>query len=174
MCLVSAPRLCQSTLETLTSPTSILGWDKTYRDAVAIKRMLGFCFLWVEAICIIQTEAGDGGVGLADWREQAPEMGRIYAQATCVISATAALDIRDGCIFNKMPSGGGCHARQDGVESLDINLSRTPSTIVADLFRERTDRQRLASRGWGFQERVLVTCLLHFCDGMILFECNEG
>lgn len=130
-------------------------------------------YLWVDALCIMQPEDGDDGAGLADWREQAPEMGRIYAHAACVLSATAAKNTTDGCILTKMPLGGSCHLREDGVTSLDVNLARAKDTIVTDLFREKVDKARLSTRGWAFRERVLATRILHFCDGVVLFECSE-
>ncbi|KAI0005797.1 heterokaryon incompatibility protein-domain-containing protein [Xylariaceae sp. FL0662B] len=166
-------RLCKSNLETLIRPSRIDMWDKTYRDAIAITRMLGVRYLWIDALCIMQQEDGDDGAGLADWNKQAPLMGIIYAHAACVLSATAAKSTAGGCIFPKMPLGGGCHLREDEASSLDVNTARAKDTIVADLFREKVDNTPLSTRGWAFQERVLATRLLHFCDGVVLFECNE-
>ncbi|KAH7303675.1 heterokaryon incompatibility protein-domain-containing protein [Stachybotrys elegans] len=111
---LAALRLCKSNLETLIQRTNPSNWDKTYRDAITITRMLGFRYLWVDALCIMQPEPGDGGAGQKDWAEHAPNMGHIYAHAVCVLSASAARNTRDGCILPKLASGGGFHVRWDG------------------------------------------------------------
>ncbi|KAJ8123648.1 hypothetical protein ONZ43_g458 [Nemania bipapillata] len=167
-------RLCKSNLGTLTEPTRITNWDKTYRDAIAITRLLGIRYLWIDALCIMQPEDGDDGAGLADWTQHAPVMGRVYTHAACVLSATRARNTADGCVSAKMLSAGGCHLRKSRTRSLDVDLSSSVNTVVDNLFQERVDHERLSTRGWAFQERVLASRILHLCEGVVLFECNQS
>jgi hypothetical protein len=53
---------------------------KTFRDAVEVTRGLGYEYLWIDSICIIQ---GDS----EDWKSEAPRMAVVYGNAICSIMA---------------------------------------------------------------------------------------
>jgi len=52
------------------------------QDAVLITRKLGYRFLWIDALCIIQDQESK-----ADWVIESAKMAQIYAQSTLTISA---------------------------------------------------------------------------------------
>lgn len=56
---------------------------KTCQDAVNITRQLGFQYIWVDSICIIQDNP-------TDWQTESAAMGTIYANAYLCIAATSA------------------------------------------------------------------------------------
>ncbi|UQC77199.1 heterokaryon incompatibility protein, partial [Colletotrichum lupini] len=58
-----------------------------YRDAACFVRKLGVRYLWIDALCIIQT-----GDGLADWRHESTLMDKVYSHAFCNLSALSGLD----------------------------------------------------------------------------------
>jgi hypothetical protein len=160
--------LLEENLEAMKQPTAFRMWDASYRHAISITRDLGIRYLWIDALCIIQHQKNQ-----QDWRRESSTMGLVYANATCVLSATASEDSAGGCVFPKMVFAGGCHLRQHGDTSLDVTPSARQDTVMADLFTAKVEPARLAKRAWTFQERVLASRILHFCDGVVLFECNQ-
>jgi len=61
-------------------PFSLFGPAKSIRDAVQVVRELGFSYLWVDSLCIIQDDQKDLATELS-------RMSDIYEQATLTISA---------------------------------------------------------------------------------------
>lgn len=138
---------------------------KNFRDAVIITRGLRIRYLWIDSLCIIQ---GDK----EDWKNEASRMGLVYAMAKCVISATASEDSHGGCFYPKTAWAGGCHLCQEKDTSLDVTLSDQPDLAIEELFKQLVEDAPVNKRAWCFQERILATRVLHFCDGVVLFECN--
>ncbi|KAI1387330.1 heterokaryon incompatibility protein-domain-containing protein [Hypoxylon trugodes] len=157
--------LSYENLEAMMQPTFFHEWNVNFQHAIYITRHLGIRYLWIDVFCIIQDSD--------DWKKQAPKMGLIYANATCVLSATAAKDSDGGCIFPRINAAGGCQLRRQGNTSLHVNPSAQLDTIMTNLFKAKVDDAELTSRGWTFQERVLASRILHFCEGTVLFECNQ-
>lgn len=64
------------TLTTKTFPQFLDKLDKsllppTFRDAIIITRRLGYQYLWIDSLCIIQDS-------VEDWRKESSVMGKIY------------------------------------------------------------------------------------------------
>lgn len=47
--------------------------------------MLGYCYIWVDSLCIIQDDR-------VDWEREAAKMGSVYENALLTIAATDARD----------------------------------------------------------------------------------
>jgi hypothetical protein len=62
---------------------------QTIRDAIAIARKLGFRYIWIDALCIIQDSP-------SDWAKEAAHMHKIYRQSTLTIAALTASDSSPG------------------------------------------------------------------------------
>ncbi|KAF2136559.1 uncharacterized protein K452DRAFT_258887, partial [Aplosporella prunicola CBS 121167] len=62
---------------------------KTLSDAVSVTRALGFQYLWIDALCIIQDNK-------ADWEQEAVNMGQVYRGAAVTIVAAAATTSNEG------------------------------------------------------------------------------
>jgi hypothetical protein len=69
---------------------------QTHRDAIEITRRLGFQYLWIDAICIVQDD-------LADWNRQSAKMFNIYRDSVLTIAASWARDADEG-IFAWRPT----------------------------------------------------------------------
>lgn len=52
----------------------------TFRDAVYMTHSLGFNYLWIDSLCILQDDK-------QDWRQESEAMCRIYKGAVCNIAA---------------------------------------------------------------------------------------
>lgn len=73
-------------------PTDLL--TKTFKDAIAITRKLGFRYIWIDSLCIFQ---GD----LSDWRAESALMANVYGNSTLNIAAADAPDGDTGCFFER-------------------------------------------------------------------------
>ncbi|RBR13545.1 hypothetical protein FVER53590_08496 [Fusarium verticillioides] len=137
--------------------------DPNFRDAVDITYRMGIKYLWIDSLCIMQRTE--------EWEEESGDMGLVYARAKVVISATASKN-----------SDGGCYQPRDLYPYDCVLCANWTSVLVVrspikypdlvQLFKERVDRSFLATRGWTFQERFLASRILHFCSGLLMFECN--
>jgi hypothetical protein len=61
----------------------------TFKDAIFLTRKLGFRYIWIDSLCIIQDSR-------EDWSIESTRMGAIYEHAALNISASAARDAADG------------------------------------------------------------------------------
>lgn len=55
----------------------------TFRDAIAVTRSLGYQYLWIDSLCIIQDDRHDWGV-------EAEQMASIYKNGALTLAAAAA------------------------------------------------------------------------------------
>lgn len=53
---------------------------RTYRDAAIVTARLGFSYLWIDAICIMQDDP-------EEWLWESEKMGAIYRHAKCTIAS---------------------------------------------------------------------------------------
>lgn len=106
---------------------------------MVLAKNLGFRYLWVDSLCIIQ---GSGGLSTADWEEQSQDMGRIYQSASLTIAAASAKDCRDGLF----------HTRPDPETPYCSVLQRQESEDIvylgADLPDNKQQMEPLSRRGW--------------------------
>jgi hypothetical protein len=137
----------------------------TIRDAVSLTRYLGFRYLWVDALCIIQDDG-------KDWAMQSACMDQIYALAAITIAASASQDKWDGISTPRAP--------QKGVPvTSPCSTGPGPAGIMffsqrAGLIRDIVDKSPLASRAWTLQEQNLSRRIIHFARDQIYWECQQG
>jgi hypothetical protein len=55
--------------------------SRTFQDALLVTIELGFEYIWIDSLCIVQDDIGD-------WTREASLMGRVYKNASCNISAS--------------------------------------------------------------------------------------
>lgn len=156
-------KLTKDNINTMRS-IAIKELPQNFQDAVAITKKLGVRYIWIDSLCIVQDDADE-------WATQSTRMGLVYANAKCVISATASKDSTGGCFRDRILKWNDCILRQSGNKSLVVRTSRVGLTLPS-LFKSWVDEAPLNSRGWTFQERYLAGRILHFCEGLVLFECN--
>lgn len=129
---------------------------RNFQDAIALTRSLGFQYLWIDALCIIQDDE-------ADWSEESPRMTTVYGEATLVISATAAKDPNSGILTKRRV-----------LYSPVLGLSKSQH-LRQRLLRKMwdVDCSPLSTRGWALQERVLAPRIMHFTKRQMIWECAE-
>ncbi|TVY77959.1 hypothetical protein Focb16_v007446 [Fusarium oxysporum f. sp. cubense] len=166
----------KTTATNLMEMTKHLPWDdlaKTVQDAIIFTRKLGYKYLWVDALCILQSEGPDDQRHKDDWSYEAARFGQYYENATLTIAASGAISSQQGLFldrpalcFDPQPvtltinkiSGGTTHVEvQPASPSWELSIQNVP----------------LLTRGWAIQERVLSKRILHFGASCLLWECRE-
>jgi len=85
----------------------------TIRDAIIFTRRIGFRYLWIDSLCIIQPEWNGDADDQNDWKDELPNMHRYYKEsaATLIIELAAgdeegfldAFDRGESCRVNQAP-----------------------------------------------------------------------
>ncbi|KAH8749400.1 heterokaryon incompatibility protein-domain-containing protein [Hyaloscypha finlandica] len=136
-----------------------------FRHAIVITARLKTPYLWIDSLCIIQGNQ-------ADWLHEAANMGRIYANALCTISATGSSDPSGGCFAPRNPFLGDLVLHTGNATAPVIRSPITSDSKISPLFDRKVEEAPISTRGWTFQERALSQRILHFTPGMFLFECG--
>ncbi|KAI4860886.1 heterokaryon incompatibility protein-domain-containing protein [Hypoxylon rubiginosum] len=137
--------------------------SKTYQDAFQIATILGFHFIWIDSLCILQDDADD-------WKTQSSMMGSIYSDGRCNIAATWAADGTDGCFSPRDP----CM-----IDATTIKLPFKDQLVDCDVdfhqhHSDEVERAPLNRRGWVVQERYLARKQLSFSKSQVYWECLES
>lgn len=126
----------------------------SFQDAVTITRALGFTYLWIDALCIIQDDP-------EDWARESAAMTQVYHDATLMISASAASDSSCGIL-----------------KRTDVFRSPTFGTDNSFLWQSpHTEgcigaEEPLGRRAWAFQEGAMAKRILSFGGQQMLWDCN--
>ena len=169
----------KTTSATLESHLEGIPWidlPKSFQDAVVVIRYLGYRYLWVDSLCIVQDDP-------TDWREQLPQMVSIYSNAAVTIAASGAKDAYEGFLKPRAlytPSAtlyvdSGAEGEHAVVEVSPVIVGHRGGYDDADSHSRHHWREEppiLASRAWAFKERLLSPRLLHFGTARAYFECN--
>lgn len=144
---------------------------KSFRDACDITQQLGFRYLWIDSLCIIQKQPS-----MADWLKEGPLMSAIYKNSSLTISATAAENSHGGCFQSRNPLSiqpcqlsGRLYEKNDVEDSIWIYNN---AVQFADAFLDGRSA-KINTRGWVMQERILSRRILHFGRNQIFWECNS-
>ncbi|KEF56045.1 uncharacterized protein A1O9_07626 [Exophiala aquamarina CBS 119918] len=137
----------------------------TYRDAIDFVRAIGYRYIWIDALCIIQDD-------LDDWNSEAARMGDIYGEAILVISAANANHVGFGFLNERSGSRTFKNKLQKGPGDPTHILVQEP-TIHGNILGDPSLEQQwpVFRRAWTLQERLLATRLVHFAAGEIIWEC---
>ncbi len=138
------------------------GLSKTIREAIDVTRQLGYKYLWVDSLCIIQ-DSND------DWSREASRMADVYENAALTISASASSSADSGLFFQQPPTYVvPVIARTIGGKPFsNFSLAlRNCSSFASDV-----QNGQLSSRGWCLQERLLSRRILHFGASQTHWEC---
>ncbi|CAM1510871.1 Fc.00g083840.m01.CDS01 [Cosmosporella sp. VM-42] len=142
---------------------------KTVKDAIILTRLMGIRYLWVDALCIVQSWAGDRYID--DWNSEAPKMGLYYSNAYCLISALEASDSSNGIFFERKVAK---YATKDCVLAFDTTKDEYIYLLAVRPENElklELAGMPLMKRGWTFQERLLSPRALLWSKRGLLWHC---
>lgn len=87
-------KLTLSTLEEFQMNISLSTLPKTFLDAVSVTRSLGFRYLWIDSLCIIQDSK-------ADWDSECAKMIDVYKNAAVTLAGPAATGCNSGFLHKR-------------------------------------------------------------------------
>jgi hypothetical protein len=132
---------------------------KTFQEAATIVRRLGYKYLWIDSLCIIQDDK-------EDWRVQASRMADIYQGCLLTIAAAAAANSAQGLFSHISPES-------RGVLLSDLTEQEYDSNVwIRQILLHK--REPLETRGWVLQERALSPRTLYFGKDELFWVCLEA
>ncbi|KAI0514751.1 heterokaryon incompatibility protein-domain-containing protein [Xylaria bambusicola] len=131
---------------------------KTFAHAFQVTRELGYRYIWIDALCIIQDDNGDLERELA-------VMGEIYRHATFTIFAEGARDVFAGLFQKRDP-----YLYQPCVININTATGKDVISEQVTLGTIITGPNYLKTRGWVLQEEILSTRSLSFGE-QISWQC---
>ncbi|KAL1866338.1 hypothetical protein Daus18300_006802 [Diaporthe australafricana] len=128
---------------------------RTLSDTAQVARELGYRYLWIDALCILQ-EGRKDPVAAEDWRHESARMHLIYGNASlCIVAA--------------------------GASSSDQGLRHKDPRVIKDTGIVEWSAQGkipigcepISSRAWCFQEWLLSNRLLVFASTGVYYVCDR-
>lgn len=154
--------LTRKDLATFRTGQPIIDLPLLFRQFIAVVRHLGFRYLWIDALCIVQdwTE---------DWEREAAMMHKVYSNSACNIAASAAEGPHQSLFRDRDHS-------QIAAGFVDASLFSGNSSSQRYVISERDYYQLqlrgpLNDRGWVMQERFLAPRVLYFGTHQVLWDC---
>ncbi|KAK4217265.1 HET-domain-containing protein [Rhypophila decipiens] len=161
---------CTTTTANLSSHKERVPWKEmplTFQEAILFCLRLGICYLWIDALCILQDDQ-------SDWQIQSAQMADIYQRSYVTLSATGSKSGSAGC-FPKpsLPPERQIEVQGPGGQSYCVMVRSKIVHWANPLPNPSRDIFPLLLRGWAFQERILTPRVLRFCKSELVWECNE-
>lgn len=165
----------QSNLEQLKISVPFRQLAKSCQDAVSVTRRLGFQYLWIDSLCIVQDDT-------RDWDTESAKLASIYANAYLCIAATAAHGSDTGIFCERQATKMISVIDVDGRTSRIFARNELSHSAfdwrMLDLLgtqfgssEEARERCPLFQRGWALQERLLSPRILHYTQDELVWEC---
>ncbi|KAF2262597.1 HET-domain-containing protein, partial [Lojkania enalia] len=139
---------------------------RRFLEALEIVLHLGYSYLWLDAICVLQDSP-------SDWEHEASRMADVYENAVFNIAATAP-DVTHSSFFpsnftkNRKPL-----TVPVKIQVTDGCLVGVYSIVQNDFWRVRVDEAPLNRRAWVLQERFFSPRILYLGSDQLLWECQE-
>ena len=136
---------------------------KTFHDAIIITRRLGFRYLWIDCLCIIQDS-------INDWKAESARMGTYFRCSDLTIAASDSVNAHSGCFRNRA----GLLVRPCKIWArgpADLNGNPKPTYAFGDGGSESIGNNTLSGRAWVSQESLLAPRTLLFDSNGIAWKC---
>ncbi|KAI1850296.1 hypothetical protein JX266_004154 [Neoarthrinium moseri] len=147
-------------IDALVGGISLSQFPRTLRDAIIVTRELGFQYLWIDALCILQDS-------LEDKAYEIQRMGKIYKNATATIIAASSKAAGDGFLQWKTETKFCCQQQLTGPNGRPGHIYLTP--LQSTSFHT----QPLSHRAWAFQEYLLSSRHLYYTDKELVWQCRS-
>lgn len=145
--------LNKENLELFRESIPITALSRAFQDALYMTVELGFNYLWIDSLCIVQDDT-------TDWLNEAKLMGQVYKNAACNLSASGFESGVHGFLLERRTS-------DPSPPSIHLNWGNLRSTAL----RHRSGKEfaisqtspwleiwdaPLFNRAWVLQEQILV------------------
>jgi hypothetical protein len=152
-------QLRKENLNQLVAGIRLESLQQTIQDAIFATRKLGFRYLWVDALCIIQN-------CVIDKHKEISRMSSIYKNATITIAASSSESAADGFLSKTI---------QPYCPDLEFHVSMSNGKMGTVYLSAQAyePKHHLDTRGWTLQEFMLSSRMLLFSDYELLWQCKE-
>ncbi|KAK2478580.1 hypothetical protein H9L39_11068 [Fusarium oxysporum f. sp. albedinis] len=140
--------------------------SKTIQDAILLTRLMGFQYLWVDAICIIQGPTGD-------FCSESPRMGGYFSNAACCISASVAKDSQEGFLTERPLARFPMDKIAIKIANYDTGYTTFKANHEECSLISNIHGSPLAKRGWCLQETALPKRILHWTLQGLYLQCQS-
>jgi hypothetical protein len=151
---------------------------KTIRDVMLLVKSLGYRYVWIDSLCIVQDSA-------QNWQSNAKAMHLVYLHAYFTVCAAdgdvkSGLRALKGVSTQRAPADPKATSEQITVSdsyvensilsakclpNVELLVSKLPETVIQDSDWD--------GRGWTFQERMLSRRCLIFAGDRVYFQCRQ-
>lgn len=157
------PMTTQSNLDHHLAGIPWTALPRLYQEAITATSRLGFSYLWIDSLCIIQDSH-------LDWLAESKRMGDVYQHARLTIAASHATDSNQPCFFPREPVPQAVAlASPDSTTAYDgvyVTSMPTDYTPISPEFGA------LAYRAWATQEWLLSRRMLFYTAGHLVWSCK--
>ncbi|KAJ8110731.1 hypothetical protein OPT61_g6497 [Boeremia exigua] len=155
--------------------------SKTFQDSIMVAWKLGFRYIWIDALCILQDST-------QDWEYHASRMAQIFTNSQLTISASSSADGAGGCFSSRLhdpwtllSTGRQIYNSNLWLPYMKIGRDREGCLktfkmtiqIPHGLYSHRQPKEPLLKRAWVFQEQILSSRNVHFASNELYFECKS-
>ncbi|KAK7222560.1 hypothetical protein V2G26_010563 [Clonostachys chloroleuca] len=154
-------RLQRDNIQQLMSEIKLDILPQSIQDAITVTRKLGFRYLWVDALCIIQDHGEDKA-------HEISKMSAIYKNAAITVAASVAEKASQGFLQSR---GDRATYLPECMLTIPMPNEQT-GTIYLSAHQYEPDHP-LDKRGWALQEFMLSSRMLIFSDYELLWQCKE-
>jgi hypothetical protein len=152
--------------------------SKTFQDAATLTSRLGYRYLWIDSLCIVQDDQDD-------WEVQASQMSHIFSNAQLTIAASRSSEGSGGCFSHRVDDP---LCIEDGREKRYIREKRIwEPYMLTGMDRDGIQKtfavhakiphglsdSPLLQRAWVLQEQLLSPRILHFSTSELYWECKS-
>jgi hypothetical protein len=151
---------------------------RTFQDAILVARRLGFRFLWIDSLCIIQDSR-------KDWAQEAASMHLYYRRSALTIAVDCARGDHEGFLHLArendppvaiLPSVGlpfelVSDTRLGSTQSVPVVQSPIGNILLRH--RRMKDADHLSKRGWTLQETLLSPRTIHYSATELKWNCQK-
>ena len=157
--------LTTKNLDVLMTKLEVKMLPQTILDAIEVTKALGFEYLWVDALCIMQDSAE--AAARDDMNQELAKMDQIFRNATMTIVAACVSSVKDGFLKDRPGSG----QRQ-----FDIPSRLGPNQFFVVHIQEHIyyddKSEPINKRAWTFQEQLLSPRLLIYASHTLQWQCR--
>ncbi|KAI1264058.1 heterokaryon incompatibility protein-domain-containing protein [Xylariaceae sp. FL1019] len=142
----------------------------TLSDALVITRKLGFRYIWIDALCIVQDD-GD------DWAIEGARMAGIYRGAALTIAVPSSDSVLLGAFNKQSTSHLEDYTRMIRLDSYMDDMKKSSLYFYRELVKSPRLRHvnagPLSTRAWCLQERLLSPRILYYTASQLLWQCTH-
>ena len=138
---------------------------QTILDAFHITKRLGFRYIWIDSLCIVQDDIDDKAREISN-------MTTIYKHSTLTIIAANAQSVEEGFLGPREDF----IATQDRIPFLckDGTLGTVALSTSPPVMSYNSQDNPIERRAWTYQERLLASRVLIYSHNGLRFACRNG